>query len=207
MKKKIKNGKNYEKTELDAAEIKIVRELIRNPRASDNFISKKTKIPVMTVNRKRKQMEKNRFLRYYASLDKGEFGLHIFGAKQLYIIQFKIGITQEKYLEMMENDSKWRFFNSKFISQAYLGEKDGHLALALILDAVDESQLVEEFNGKIVSFLTEKLGKDAVEEIITSGLSRLLRVHHNYLPYNNIENGVIKDSWPDELIFVNDIKR
>jgi DNA-binding Lrp family transcriptional regulator len=200
----IQNRKNHEtKRILDESEVKIVRELIRNPRASDNLISKRTKIPVMTVNRKRKSLEQERFLRYYVSLDKGEFGLHIFGAKQLYLIKFKIGITRDKYLEEMESDAKWRMFNCKYISLAYLGEKDGHLALMIILDAHDEAHLVEEFNGNIVPFIIEKLGKDAIEEVITSPLSKLIRVHHNYMPYLNIENGRIKDGWPDDMIFVN----
>jgi DNA-binding Lrp family transcriptional regulator len=204
----IKNSKNHEsKRILDEAEVKIVRELIRNPRASDNNISKRTKIPVMTVNRKRKLLEQERFLRYYTSVDKGEFGLHIFGAKQLYIIKFKIGITREKYLNLMETDNKWRMFNCKYISLAYLGEKEGRLTLIIILDARDDAHLVEEFNGNIVPFLNQKLGKDAIEEVTTCSLSRLIRVHHNYLPYMNIENGKIKDSWPDDSIFVDEISQ
>ncbi|MCK4521541.1 MAG: winged helix-turn-helix transcriptional regulator [Nanoarchaeota archaeon] len=191
--------------ELDQNEVKIIRELIRNPRASDNHIAKRTRIPVMTVNRKRKKLEKEKFLRYYASLDKGEFGLHIFGAKQLYIIKFKIGITRKKYLEVMEIDNRWRMFNCRYISMAYLGEKDGHLALIMVLDSKDGAHLVEEFNGKIVPFLTEKFGKNAVEEITTTSLSKLIRVHHNYLPYTNLEDGKIKEDWPDEMIFVNEV--
>ena len=192
---------------LDESEIKIIRELIRNPRSSDSQISKKTKIPVMTVNRKRKKLENRKLLRYYASIDKGEFGLPIFGARQLYIIKFKIGITREKYLKVMEADEKWRLFNSQYISMAYLGEKDGHLALVIILDAKDDSRLVEEFNGVIVPFITSKLGSNAIEEISTASLSRLIRIHHNYLPYLNMEKGHIKDSWPDDLIFVADFEQ
>jgi len=199
------NHQNHKIRTLDGSEKKIIRELIRNPRASDNQISKKTKVPVMTVNRKRKKLEKEQFLRYYTSLDKGEFGLHIFGAKQLYIIKFKIGITRKTYLEIMETDAKWRTFNCKYISLAYVGEKDGHLALIIILDAKDEAHLVEEFNGKIVPFLKEKLGKDCIEEITTSALSKLVRVHHNYMPYVNLESGKIKDNWPDDMIFVDDV--
>jgi hypothetical protein len=159
----------------------------------------------MTVNRKRKKLEKEKFLRYYVSLDKGEFGLHIFGVKQLYIIKFKMGITRKKYIEVMEADARWRTFNSRYISLAYLGEKDGHLALVIILDAKDESHLVEEFNGKIVPFLEEKMGEDAIEKIITAPLSKLIRVHHNYMPYINLEEGKIKADWPDDMIFVDEI--
>jgi DNA-binding Lrp family transcriptional regulator len=201
----VKNSNNYGKDQLDKAEIKIIRELIRNPRSSDNQIAKKTNIPVMTVNRKRKILEKEKFIRYYTSLDKGEFGLHIFGAKQLYIIKFKMGITRKQYLNTMETEGKWRMFNSKYISLSYLGEKDGRLALMIVLDAKDEGHLVEEFNGNIVRFLNKKFGDDCITEITTMSLSKLIRVHHNYLPYKNIEDGKIKDTWPDDLIFVNEI--
>lgn len=201
-----KNKKNQEsRRTLDESEVKIIRELIRNSRSSDNQIAKRTKIPVMTVNRKRKALEKEGFLGYYVSLHKGEFGLHIFGARQLYIIKFKIGITRKRYLEVMETDARWRMFNCNYISMAYLGEKDGHLALVVVLDAKDEAHLVEEFNGNIVPFLNEKLGKDSIEEITTASLSKLIRVHHNYMPYMNMENGRIKDTWPDEMIFVDEV--
>ena len=201
----VKNNKNTTSSRnLDESEVKIVRELIRNPRASDSQIAKKTKIPVMTVNRKRKKLEQEKLLRYYTSIDKGEFGLHIFGAKMLYIIEFRIGITRKKYLEVMETDAKWRTFNSRYISLAYLGEKDGRLALMIILDAKDDDHLVEEFNGNIVPFLNEKFGNDCIQEITTANLNRLIRVHHNYMPYINLENGKIRDTWPDDMIFVDE---
>jgi DNA-binding Lrp family transcriptional regulator len=191
---------------LDAQEIKIVRELIRNPRLSDNRISRKTGVPVMTVNRKRKRLEQEKMLRYYASLDKGEFGLHIFDAKQLYMIKFKMGITRKNYMDSLEKDPMWRMLNSRFISLAYLGEKDGHLALMIILDAPTEDQLVEEFNGRIVPFLREKLGENAIREVVTCSLDKLVRVHHNYMPAVNMERGRLKKDWPDDMIFVNEIE-
>ena len=190
---------------LDAQEVKIVRELIRDPRLSDNRIAKKTGVPVMTVNRKRKRLEEERLLRYYASLDKGEFGLHIFDAKQLYVIKFKMGITRKNYMDSLEKDPMWRMLNSRFISLAYLGERDGHLALMVILDAPTEDQLVEEFNGKIVPFLREKLGENAIREVITCSLDKLVRVHHNYMPAVNMERGRLKKDWPDDLVFVNEV--
>jgi len=194
------------KNELTEVEHLIVRELIRNPRASDSKISKKTGVPVMTVYRKRKNLEERKFLRYYTSLDKGEFGLNIFNAKKLYIVKFKIGITRKKYFEQVENEVKWRALNCKYISITYLGEKDGHLALIIVLDAVDEAHMVEEFNGNIVPYLRTKLGKDAIEDIQTVNLNKLIRVHHNYMPHANLEKGKIKDSWPDDMIFVDEVK-
>jgi len=190
---------------LDEKEVKIIRELIRNPRASDNGISKRTQIPVMTVNRKRKKMEEEKLIRYYMSTSKGDSGLQLFGAKRLYIIKLKIGITRENYFEMVERDPNWRMFNSTYISLVYLGEKEGHLALIIILDAKTEGQLVEEFNGKIVPFLKEKLGEDCIEEVITTNLDKLVRVHHNYLPSMNMEKGKIKKNWPDSQIFVDEV--
>lgn len=190
---------------LDEQEVRIVRELIKNARLSDNKIAKKTGIPVMTVNRKRKRLESERLLRYYVSIDKGEFGLHIFDAKKLHIIKFKMGITRQKYLDALEADPMWRMMNSRFISLAYLGAKDGHLALVIVLDAPTEDQLVEEFNGNIVPFLREKLGDDAIKEVMTCSLDKLARVHHNYMPAINMENGRIKKEWPDDLVFVNEV--
>jgi DNA-binding Lrp family transcriptional regulator len=192
---------------LDEKEVKIVRELIRNPRSSDNEISKRTRIPVMTVNRKRKRLEEEKLLRYYVSLDKGEFGLKIFEAKKLYIVKFRIGITRKDYLDALEQDLDWRMFNSRYISMAYLGEKDGHLALIVVLDAPTEDQLVEEFNGKIVKFLRSKLGENCIKEVITTSLDKLVRIHHNYMPAINMEMGIIKKDWPNSYIFVNEVEQ
>tara|TARA_B100000315_G_C14513641_1_gene558177 strand:- start:320 stop:919 length:600 start_codon:yes stop_codon:yes gene_type:complete len=194
---------NSEKRDLDENEVKIIRELIKNPRISDNKIAKKTKIPVMTVNRKRKALEEDMLIRYFTAFD--EYKLNIFTAKQLYIIKFKIGISRNKYMEQLEEDPKWRLLNSKFISLAYLGERDGHLALIMILDAPKEDLLVEEFNEKIIPFLRDKFGKDCVVRVETVPLNRLVRVHHNYMPSTNMENGIIKKDWSDGLIFVNEI--
>lgn len=188
--------------ELDESERKIVRELIKNPRISDNQIAKNTKVPVMSVNRKRKKLEKENLLRYFASFDTGEFGTGTFKAKQIYIIKFKIGITREDYINNVENDKRFQQFNASYTSLSYLGEKDGHLALVMILDAETDSVLVDEFSGKIIPHLKEKLGNDCIREIITTKISNTLRRHHNYLPDINMENGVIKKDWPDEWIFV-----
>ncbi|MBW3020684.1 hypothetical protein KY334_05280, partial [Candidatus Woesearchaeota archaeon] len=89
---------------------------------------------------------------------------------------------------------------------AYLGEKDGHLALMIVLDALDESHLVDDFNGNIVPFLIEKFGAGCIEKIETTSLNKLIRVHHNYMPHMNMENGRIKDDWPDDMIFVNEVE-
>ena len=201
--KLINEGVNMDEIrELDENERKIVRELIKNPRISDNQISKNTKIPVMTVNRKRKQLQKENLIRYFTSFDTGEFGTGVFKAKQLYIITFKTGLTRRDYIEKVERDKKFHQFGSSYISLSYLGEKDGRLALVMILDAETDSLLVDEFNGKFLPHLKEKLGQDCIREIITTKISNTLRRHHNYIPGINMENGVMKKDWPDEFIFV-----
>jgi DNA-binding Lrp family transcriptional regulator len=195
-----------QKRQLDEQERKIVRELIKDPRASDNEIARRTGVPVMTVNRKRKRLEEERLLRYYVSIDKGEFGLHIFDAKELYVVKLKMGITRQSYIDTLEQDPSWRMFNSHFISQTWLGEKEGHLALIIILDAPTEDQLVEEFNGKIVPFIREKFGSDAIVSVDTVSLDKLVRIHHNYMPAINMEKGRIGKEWPDSLVFVDEVK-
>lgn len=191
---------------LDENEVKIVKELIRNPRISDNQIAKKTKVPVMTVNRKRKRLEEEGLLRYFTSLDTGEHGTGMFKAKQLYIIKFKIGITRQKYLESLEYDKRLREFNADYVSLSYLGERDGHLALIMILDAETESKLVDEFNNKLIPYFREKLGDDAVQDVSSARITDTIRRHHNYLPSINMEDGVMKKDWPDEWIFVDKAK-
>ena len=191
--------------ELDESERKIVKELIKNPRISDNQISKNVGVPVMTVNRKRKKLESESLIRYFTAFDTGEFGTGMYKAKQLYIIKFKTGITRKDYIEKMERDKKFQQFNSSYISLSYLGEKDGRLALVMILDARTDSSLVDEFSGKIVLHFKEKFGDDCISELITTKIIDTLRRHHNYLPAINMEKGIIKKDWPDNYIFVDKV--
>lgn len=188
--------------ELNDAERKIVRELIRNSRISDNKIAKKTNISVMTVNRRRKALEKEGLLRYFTSLDTGEHGTGKYEARQVYMIKFKIGITRGQFIKEIEEDKSLFSFSSCYISLSYLGEKDGHLAYIMILDAETESRLMDEFNGRFVPALKDKFGENGIKEIITMRVTNTLRRHHNYLPMLNMENGIMKKDWPDEYIFV-----
>ena len=190
--------------ELDEIERKIVRELIRNPRLSDNKISKKTRIPVMTVNRRRKGLEGEGYLRYFTSLDTGEHGTGKYEAKQLYVIKFKIGITRKEFMEKVESVKEFVAFSSHYISLSCLGEKDGHLAYMCVLDAEAESKLMDEFNEKLVPYFEKRFGKNCIEEITTMRVTNTLRRHHNYVPSMNMENGMMKKDWPDEYIFVDE---
>lgn len=192
---------------LTEKERKIVRELIRNPRISDSEISKKTNIPVMTVNRRRKYLEENELIEYYASIVKSKGGFEVFQSRELFIVKFAIGITAKEYLEKLERDGRWQMLNSKYISFAYLGEDEGHLALILAVDSTTTKGSSEEFNGKIVPYLRQKMGKDSILKVRTVSLTNRLRVHHNYLPGINIEKGNISKKWPDDLIFVDEVEK
>ncbi|HLP79161.1 MAG TPA: Lrp/AsnC family transcriptional regulator [Acidobacteriota bacterium] len=189
---------------LDDQERKIVRALIKNPRASDNIISKQTGVPVMSVNRKRKKLESDQLLQYFAAINTDESGLGVFESKQLYILKLKAGLTQNDYLNSIERDAKFRIFNTRFVSESYIGERNGQLALIIILNAPTNAMMNEEFNGRIVPYVQSKLGAHAIESIETVPLSSQIRILHNYMPQINMTNGVIKAEWPDEYIFVDD---
>lgn len=189
---------------LSAQEAKIVGELIKNPRISDNQIARNTKIPVMTVNRKRKALEEKDLLQYYASVKKHGDGIGIFGVRQLYIIKLQSGITRQRYIQDIEMNPSLKLFNCTFISSTYLGEKDGHLAIIVILDAVDDTKLMDEFNEKIIGTLKQKFGEDAIREVTTTRITDTVRIHHNYLPKVNMHKGIMKKDWPTELVFVDD---
>lgn len=195
---------NHEKTiNLDEQEVKIVRELIRNARMSDNQISKRTKIPVMTVNRKRKRLEESGLIHYNTYLRVGDDGLGLYHARQLYILKFRSGITTTDFMEYFKKNPKQKAFNSQFVIHSHLGEKDGQLALVLINEARTETELVEDFNGELIPQLKKEFGDDCIDNIYTVNINLPLRSHHNYMPIINMEGGKIKDKWPDEYIFVN----
>ncbi len=187
---------------LDEQEERIVKELIRNPRISDNQIAKNTRIPVMSVNRKRKRLEQEGILSYYADVNRGINGTGLFLASQIYIIKMKSGITASDYACSLYESDFFKEYNLKYHADSYLAEKDGHLAIVLILEAETEADLVEIFNGEIVKRIKERHGDDCIKEVTTARIHRPLRIHHNYLPEMNMEKGVIKKDWPDEFLFV-----
>ncbi len=190
--------------DLDTQEREIVRELIRNPRVSDNQISRTTQIPVMSVNRKRKALEKSGLLRYFTSLDTGEHGTGKYKAKQMYLIKFKIGITRKDFLNKVVPGKRLHAFSACYISFSCLGEKDGHLSYMCILDAQTESHLTDKFNGTLIPFLKQALGDECIEEITTMRITNTIRINHNYVPMMNMQDGILTPDWPDGCIFVDE---
>lgn len=187
---------------LDKHEVDIVRELIRNPRISDNGIAKRTGVAVMTVNRKRKALEDAGKITYYTDLNHGEGGTDDFFAKQLYIIKFKIGITRQNFLDSIRKDTNLKRFNAEHIVMSYLAEKDGHLSNVILLNAHTERDLNEVFNGQIVQIFKRNFGDDCIISIDTVRILEPIRKNHNYIFGVNLEKGKISESWPNEYIFV-----
>lgn len=187
---------------LDDQEISIIRELVRNPRVSDNRIARSTGIPVMTVNRKRKKLEEAGLIKYYTDFDNGEDGTGDFSATQLYIVKFVVGITRDQFLSFVESNKRYCKFMAKYALESFLGEKDGRLSLIMILCGKNTNELVEVFNSTLLTMYRQHFGEHAVRDIITARITDHVRKHHNYLPLINMEKGILKDDWPDELIFV-----
>src|SRR6266436_3671440 len=102
------NGNGDSQRCLDDQEKMIVKALIRDPRLSDNQVGKLTGVPTPTVRRKRKKLEEEGLLNYYAALDMQESGTHTFGSRHLYIIKFRIGITLKQILDEIKNEPNVR---------------------------------------------------------------------------------------------------
>lgn len=182
----------------DKQEELIVRELIRNPRLSDNKISKRTGVPVMTVNRKRKRLEKDNVIQYMTNVRHSNHGLSTQPENQLYIIKFRPGVTQKKIFDLAGESKSDRYVMSKHIVGSYIGEVDGSVALILIVAGASSEEITEIVNSK----LTHVLDPGLVEGVITTRLNDQLRANHNYILHTNVKEGTIDEEWRDDWIYV-----
>ncbi len=180
---------------LDSQEEKIVKALTRNPRLSDNAIARMTSIPVMTVNRKRKKMEEERLLNYYAAINMGPKGTGRFGARHLYLIKFKLGVSQKQIIEEILEEPSVRTAFTEFIYESHMAQISGHTALALIIEGKDDYEVNNAFNKRLIPSLKKNHGEDSIVEVSTVRLGRPIRLFHNYLPMINMKGGIIKDDW------------
>ncbi|MFP4423815.1 MAG: winged helix-turn-helix domain-containing protein [Candidatus Woesearchaeota archaeon] len=188
---------------LDDQEKEIVRQLIINPRNSDNQISKITGIPLKSVNRKRKKLEEEGYIQYFTYLDTSSIGTGDFSTRQEYTVTFKPGMTRKRFLE---NNPLARLDRSmsKHILEAHLGEKDGKLALILIIESRIESDTIEIINAEIIPKLTKHFNEPIVEDISNVRLSNMLRLLHNYTPIRNVKSKLIPDAEDQESLFITD---
>ncbi|MEE6246138.1 MAG: Lrp/AsnC family transcriptional regulator, partial [Thermoproteota archaeon] len=120
--------------ELDKNELEIIKELVKNPRISDNKISKNTKIPVKTVNRKRKKLEETGIINYYFSINTRKDGLGWFPSRHMYTIKFKLGLSQNKLIREIKEEMNVRTIFTDIIYESHIAEIDGHTGLLLILE-------------------------------------------------------------------------
>lgn len=187
--------------QLDTNERQIVKALIKNPRISDNQISRYTGIPVRTINRKRKKMEEKGLLRYLTSIDMGVDGTGQFPSRHLYLIKFKLGITQDKIIKEIKEEHNVRTVFTELIYESHLSEIDGHTSLVIIIEGKTDDDINEGFNSRIVPSLKKNHGQDSIVQVSTIRLGKIIRLFHNYIPMVNMKNGFINADWPDSAIF------
>ncbi len=190
---------------LDDHEMAIVRELIKNPRLSDNKIAKKTGISLRTVNRKRKLLEDKGYLYYFAHLNNWTGGLEVFSSRKQYTIVLKEGITVKGALGHLPHLSSVLDRLSKHIYTSDIAEYQGHVCFIFTIESRVESDIIEIFNAEIVPAITDKFGHDAIKQVMTFDIRQPLRLLHNYIPiHGNMARGKLKQEWPSSSIFVAD---
>ena len=194
--------KVYAMRKLDEQERQIVRALIRNPRFSDNKISSLTGVPVRTVSRKRGRLEQEGILSYYTAVEMQANGTARYNTEHMIIIKFTLGITRSQLVQEIRSEPNVANVFSELIRDSYIAETDGHLALVMVLEGESDSDVAENLQGKIIPSLKKNHGQDSIVELRTIRLLGSIRREHNYLPMVNMAEGVLRDDWLDEAIFV-----
>jgi DNA-binding Lrp family transcriptional regulator len=187
---------------LDDQERAILKALIRDPRQSDNHISKITGVPTPSVRRKRNRLEDEGLLNYFAAIDMQESGTGTFKARHLYIIKFRIGITVKQIVDEIKHEPNVRSVFTDLIYESHIAEMDGRVALVMMIEGKDEADILDSVQGKIVPSLRKNHGPDSIEEISTLRLLDPIRIFHNYVPLVNMNKGVLHPDWTDDAIFV-----
>ena len=188
--------------ELDKQERQIICALIRNPRYSDNRISSLTGVPVRTVSRKRARLEQEGIVAYYTGVDMQSTGTGRFSTQHMLLIKFKLGVTRGQIVQEIRSEPNVANVFSELIRDSYIAEMDGHIALVMVVEGESDSDVAENVQGKIIHSLQKNHGEDSIQELRTIRLLDPIRRLHNYLPMVNMEEGFIKEDWPDEAIFV-----
>jgi DNA-binding Lrp family transcriptional regulator len=188
--------------ELDEQERLIVRQLIRDPRESDNGVGEITGVNVRTVGRKRQRLEQEGILSYYTHLDLAATGTGEFTARHLYIIKFRIGVTFKQITDDLKREPFVRSIFTEIIFESHIAEIDGKLAMLLFIEGANDTGIVQTVQEKLIPLLLRNHGENSIEEISTIRLLAPVRTMRNYLPFVNMGNGYIRKDWPDEAIYV-----
>lgn len=185
---------------LDENDKAIIKELIRDPRLSDNQVSRITSIAVKTVNRKRKRLEQANVLNYHLYVNNGLDGTNSFNGIAQFMVIFRHGVTRKSFLDNLARVG-FSPHDIKHIKYAFLGEEDGHLSLTLVIESRAQEDLLEIFNSELTPKLQSMLGYDCIKQTRVTYLHSILVQSHNYLPMFNISKGKMKKEWPTENIF------
>jgi len=132
----------------DDQERAILKALIRDPRQSDNYISKITSVPTPTVRRKRKRLEEEGLINYFVAIDMQETGAGTFGARHLYIIRFRIGVTVKQIVDEIKSEPNVRSVFTDLIYESHIAELDGRVALVMIIEGKNDADIIENVQGK-----------------------------------------------------------
>ncbi len=188
--------------ELDDQERLIVRQLIRDPRESDNGIGEVTGVNVRTVGRKRQRMEEAGILSYFTNLDLSTPGTGQFSTGHLYIIKFRIGVTYNQLLDDIKREPFVRSIFTEIIFESHISEIDGKLAMLLFIDGASETDIVQTVQEQLIPSLQRNHGENSIEEVSTARILSPVRVMRNYVLPVNMKDGYIRKDWPDEAIYV-----
>jgi DNA-binding Lrp family transcriptional regulator len=187
---------------LDEQEKAIVRQLIRDPRESDNGVGEATGVNVRTVSRKRDRLEQEGILSYYTNVDLSGDGAKQYNARHLYIIKFKVGITYSQLVQDIRQDSNQQSVFTETIFESHIAEIDGKVALLLFVDGNSDLDIVQRTHEELIPGLLKNHGSDSIESISTIRLLSPVRVMRNYIPIVNMCKGYIRPDWPGDAIYV-----
>lgn len=188
--------------ELDSQERAIIRQLVRDPRESDNGVGERTGVNVRTVGRKRQKLEQSGVLSYLAHVDLTSAGTGQFTTRHLYIIKFRIGVT---YLQLLDDIRREPFVRSIFteiIFESHIAEIDGKLAMLLFIDGASDTDIVQTVQERLIPSLQRNHGEGSVESVSTMRILSPVRLMRNYILPVNMQDGYIRRDWPDEAIYV-----
>jgi DNA-binding Lrp family transcriptional regulator len=187
---------------LDEQEKAIVRQLIRDPRESDNGVGEVTGVNVRTVSRKRDRLEQEGIISYYTNLDLSADGAKQYNARHLYIIKFRVGITYNQLIQDIRQDSNQKSVFTETIFESHIAEIDGKVALLLFVDGNSDLDIVQRTHEELIPGLLKNHGSDSIESISTIRLLSPIRVMRNYIPIVNMCKGYIRSDWPGDAVYV-----
>jgi DNA-binding Lrp family transcriptional regulator len=188
---------------MDETGAKILREIVRNPKISNMNIARNTGLTLNSVTLKRTKMEHDGLIQYFARVNQHEDGTKRFLSKHLYTVRLKLGHSaNELFDRMLQSGVNHKPSYIEHISDSYLAEVEGHASIIMVLEGRDDEEIAQFFNSSVLADLTSQGGADIVHDVKTLRVTHRIRIFHNYLPHENMQEGKIKKEWEDDLIFV-----